>query len=96
MTGLLIKEFMARGDLQRCMIVCPGNLVDQWQDELDRRFHLPFEIMTNDKFEAARTGNWFAENPFCNLPSRQIEPQRRCSGKVEDHGLGFDRLRRSP
>ncbi len=69
MTGLLIKEFMARGDLQRCMIVCPGNLVDQWQDELDRRFHLPFEIMTNDKFEAARTGNWFAENPLaiCRL-----------------------------
>ena len=25
-------NFMARGDLQRCMIVCPGNLVDQWQD----------------------------------------------------------------
>ena len=69
MTGLLIKELVARGDLQRCMIVCPGNLVEQWQDELDRRFHLPFEIMTNDKFEAARTGNWFAENPLaiCRL-----------------------------
>lgn len=69
MTGLLIKELIARGDLQRCMIVCPGNLVEQWQDELDRRFRLPFEIMTNDKFEAARTGNWFAENPLaiCRL-----------------------------
>lgn len=61
MTGLLIKELHARGDLQRCLIVCPGNLVEQWQDELDRRFHLPFEIMTNDSFEAARTGNWFQE-----------------------------------
>lgn len=65
MTGLLIKELIARGDLQRCLIVCPGNLVEQWQDELYRRFHLPFEIMTNDKYEAARTGNWFAENPLC-------------------------------
>ena len=64
MTGLLIKELIARGDLQRCLIVCPGNLVEQWQDELFRRFHLPFEIMTNDKFEAARTGNWFTENPL--------------------------------
>ena len=35
MTGLFIKELMARGDLQRCLIVCPGNLVEQWQDELD-------------------------------------------------------------
>ena len=29
MTGLLIKELIARGDLQRCLIVCPGNLVEQ-------------------------------------------------------------------
>ena len=61
MAGLLIKELIARGDLKRCLIVCPGNLVEQWQDELSRKFQLPFEIATNDKLEAARTGNWFAE-----------------------------------
>jgi SNF2 family DNA or RNA helicase len=62
MAGLFIKELIARGDLHRCLIVCPGNLAEQWQDELYRRFHLPFEILTNDKLEAARTGNWFFEN----------------------------------
>ena len=61
MAGLLIKELIARGDLQRCLIVCPGSLAEQWQDELYRRFHLPFEILTNDKLESARTGNWFLE-----------------------------------
>ena len=61
MAGLLIKELMARGDVQRCLVVCPGSLAEQWQDELYRRFHLPFEILTNDKLEAARTGNWFLE-----------------------------------
>ncbi|MBK9086001.1 MAG: DUF3883 domain-containing protein [Sterolibacteriaceae bacterium] len=61
MAGLLIKELIARGDLQRCLIVCPGSLAEQWQDELYRRFHLPFDILTNDKLEAARTGNWFLE-----------------------------------
>ena len=61
MAGLLIKELVARGDLERCLIVCPGSLAEQWQDELYRRFHLPFEILTNDKLEAARTGNWFLE-----------------------------------
>ena len=55
MAGLLIKELIARGDLQRCLVVCPGSLAEQWQDELFRRFHLPFEILTNDKLEAART-----------------------------------------
>jgi SNF2 family DNA or RNA helicase len=62
MAGLLIKELIARGDLKRCLIVCPASLAEQWQDELHRRFHLPFEILTNDKLEAARTGNWFLEN----------------------------------
>jgi len=64
MAGLLIKELLARGDLQRCLVVCPGSLVEQWQDELYRRFHLPFEILTNDKLEATRTGNWFLETPL--------------------------------
>jgi SNF2 family DNA or RNA helicase len=62
MAGLLMKELIARGDLQRCLVVCPGSLAEQWQDELYRRFHLPFEILTNDKLEAARTGNWFLES----------------------------------
>ena len=61
MAGLLIKELIARGDLQRCLIVCPGSLAEQWQDELFDRFQLPFEILTNDKLEAARPGNWFLE-----------------------------------
>jgi superfamily II DNA or RNA helicase len=62
MAGLFIKELIVRGDLQRCLIVCPGSLAEQWQDELYRRFHLSFEILTNDKLEAARSGNWFLEN----------------------------------
>jgi len=61
MAGLLMKELIVRGDLQRCLVVCPGSLAEQWQDELYRRFNLPFEILTNDKLEAARTGNWFME-----------------------------------
>ena len=65
MTGLLISELKIRGDLNRCLIVCPGSLATQWQDELDRRFHLPFDILTNDRIEAARSGNAFTEMPLC-------------------------------
>lgn len=61
MAGLLIKELIVRGDLQRCLVVCPGSLAEQWQDELRRRFHLHFQILTNDKLEAAGSGNWFLE-----------------------------------
>src|SRR5947209_8965595 len=65
MTGLLIKELMIRGDLRRCLIVAPGNLVEQWQDELNQRFHIVFDILTNDRLEASATGNAFAEMPLC-------------------------------
>ena len=62
MAGLLIKELIIRGDLKRCLVVCPGSLAEQWQDELWRRFQLPFKILTNDGLDAAHTGNWFLEN----------------------------------
>ena len=65
MTGLFIRELMARGDLKRCLIVAPGNLVEQWQEELFRKFHLRFEILTNDRLESAVTGNVFTELNYC-------------------------------
>ena len=61
MTGLYLKELLVRGDLKRCLIVCPGSLVEQWRDELFQRFQLPFEILTREKIEASRTGNPFHE-----------------------------------
>ena len=65
MTGLFIKELMARGSLKRCLIVSPGSLVEQWQDELLQKFHLHFEILTNDRIESAATGNVFNEVDLC-------------------------------
>lgn len=65
MTGLLVKEMMARGDLKRCLIVAPGNLVEQWQDELWRKFGLKFAILTNEVLESSATGNAFDEVDLC-------------------------------
>lgn len=65
MTGLLIKELMARGALERCLIVSPGSLTDNWQEELHQKFNLHFEILTQDKIRAAASGNVFSEVNFC-------------------------------
>ncbi|HRY49086.1 MAG TPA: helicase-related protein [Candidatus Paceibacterota bacterium] len=65
MTGLLIKELLIRGDVAKCLIVAPGSLVEQWQDELDQKFNLSFDILTNEGLQAARTGNWFQEHSLC-------------------------------
>ena len=61
MAGLFIKELMIRGDVERCLVVAPGVLVEQWQDELHEKFGLPFDILTREQIEAARTANPFAE-----------------------------------
>lgn len=65
MTGLLLKELILRGDVQRCLIVCPGTLAEQWQDELRRKFQLPFEIATGEKINTAASENFFRDVNFC-------------------------------
>ena len=61
MAGLFIKELLIRGDMERCLIVAPGGLVEQWQDELAEKFSLPFDILSRDQIEASLTGNPFIE-----------------------------------
>ena len=62
MAGLLMKELIARGDLQRCLVVCPGALAEQWQGELEARFQLPFTVCSSDRLQAVRPENWFEKN----------------------------------
>lgn len=64
MAGLLIKELMMRGDLQRCLIVVPGNLVIQWQGELKEKFELDFKILSNDDIKTTLTENVFEKMPL--------------------------------
>ena len=64
MAGLFCKELMIRGDVERCLIIAPGSLVEQWQDELWQKFGLSFEILTKDMIDAARSGNPFGEKPL--------------------------------
>jgi superfamily II DNA or RNA helicase len=62
MAGLYIKELLLRGDLRRCLIVAPGGLVTQWQDEMGDRFDLPFSILTRDMIETSATADPFTEH----------------------------------
>ncbi|AVT32681.1 helicase [Plantactinospora sp. BC1] len=65
MAGLYMKELLLRGDLGRCLIVAPGGLVEQWQDELREKFGLPFRLLTGDLINATALGDSvFAEHPW--------------------------------
>ncbi len=51
---------MIRGDVERCLVVCPGSLAEQWQQELRDRFQLHFDVLSNDALRGA-AGNYFVE-----------------------------------
>lgn len=61
MAGLLIRELIMRADAKRILIVTPGSLSDQWQDELLEKFGLQFQIFSREKQEQSVTGNYFEE-----------------------------------
>jgi superfamily II DNA or RNA helicase len=61
MAGLFIRELLMRADARRILIVCPGALSEQWQDELNEKFDLHFEIFSREKQEHSVTGNYFDE-----------------------------------
>jgi len=90
MAGLLIRELMARGDVERCLIVCPGILVEQWQDELSHRFNLMFEILTLDKFSSAGQRNWFAEHNLVLARLDQLSRNDEMKALLQARGADWD------
>ncbi len=62
MAGLYIRELILRADAKRILIVSPGSLVEQWQDELYEKFGLSFKIFSRELDSTSMTGNAFEEN----------------------------------
>ena len=83
MAGLLIRELMLRGDVARCLIVAPGSLVEQWQDELGDKFGLDFEIMSREKVESSRIGNPFLERDLLVARLDQLSRAEDLTAKLE-------------
>jgi len=64
MAGLLIRELLMRADAERILIVAPGSLVEQWQDEMHEKFGLTFTIFSRDLAEQSLAGNPFDDHPL--------------------------------
>lgn len=64
MAGLYLKELLLRDDVKRCLIVAPGGLVEQWQDELFFKFGLRFDLLTAQLIDSTVAG----VSPFDSAP----------------------------
>ena len=43
--GLIAKELLARGEVERLAVLCPPALAEQWQGELSDKFHIDAELV---------------------------------------------------
>lgn len=43
--GLVARELLDRGEIQRLAVLCPPHLAEQWQDELREKFHIEAELV---------------------------------------------------
>lgn len=47
-TGMIVHALMERRELERCLVICPAGQVRQWQEELEEKLRIRFEIYRQD------------------------------------------------
>ncbi len=83
MAGLLIKELMLRGDLRRCLVVCPGALADQWRDELWDKFGLRFDTLSKELLADLPLERIVAEHPLLVARLDKLSRDEDLQAKLE-------------
>ncbi|WP_131735433.1 DEAD/DEAH box helicase [Actinomadura roseirufa] len=84
MAGLYVRELILRDDVKRCLIVAPGGLVEQWQDELFFKFGLRFDLLTNQLIDANANFNVFEDNPLLIARMDQLSRNERLQTQLRE------------
>src|SRR5437667_2595974 len=63
MAGLLMRELMLRGLIERTLVVCPANLTFQWQRELREKFDEKFFVLKGADLRVQYGVNQWLEQP---------------------------------
>ena len=77
-----------------CLIVAPGGLVEQWQDELFFKFGLRFDLLTNQLIDANVEPQRLRDQPAADRPDGPALPQRGPAGPARRDRVGPDHRRR--
>jgi superfamily II DNA or RNA helicase len=85
MAGLLIKELLLRGDAANVMVIAPGSLVDQWDEEMREKFSLEFDVLTRDRI--LHEGNPFGRG---GLWLTRLDVMARNSENILDKACQID------
>lgn len=108
--GLIARELLDRGEVQRLAVLCPPYLAEQWQEELADKFNIQAELVlpstvTRLERHAAVGQSLFDLHPFVIVSTDYIKGSRRrdefvraCPELViidEAHTVAFNREKRS-
>ncbi len=80
--ALIARELLDRGEIQRLAVLCPPHLCEQWQRELNQRFHIPAVVVrsnTADRLERDLPPgtSLFDAHPFTVVSLDYIKSERR-------------------
>jgi SNF2 family DNA or RNA helicase len=84
MAGLYLKELLLRDDVKQCLIVAPGGLVEQWQDELFFKFGLRFDLLTNQLMDSQVNLNVFETNPLLIARMDQLSRNEQLRAQLRE------------
>lgn len=78
-TGMIIHALLQRRELERCLVVCPAGQIRQWQEELDEKLRVRFEVYRHD-VDGQRAFSF--PMVIASLDTLKLdEPNRRLRGK---------------
>ena len=80
--GLIVRELMDRGEADHFTVLCPPHLCEQWQEELDNRFHIHAEIVRSATAARLERGlpagsSIFTEYPYTIVSLDYIKSKNR-------------------
>ncbi len=62
--GLIVRELLLRQRVRRIVVCCPPSVVLQWQDEMEQRFGLTFQVFDREFVLARRRERGYGVNPW--------------------------------
>ncbi|HEY0149566.1 MAG TPA: DEAD/DEAH box helicase [Allosphingosinicella sp.] len=92
--GMILRELLDRGEVDRFTVLCPPHLVEQWIDELSTKFDIEAVAVTSSRARALERGLALSESIFTAYPftvvsldyikaeGRRDEFARACPGMV--------------
>ncbi len=81
--GLIAREMLDRGEIQRTAVLCPPHLAEQWQRELRDKFHIDAELVLAGTAATPRAGpglmmneSLFERHPYVVVSTDFIKSDR--------------------